>query len=92
MYERNATDSPSLHLPPELRNRIYSYVLGGNIIAINDHPLSGNVDGLYDVLVARYPSVGLLPKETVEPDLQFLATSRQVYSEARMLPLLLAEL
>ncbi|KAK3725492.1 hypothetical protein LTR37_000462 [Vermiconidia calcicola] len=33
--EMNASESPLLRLPPELRNRIYGYVLGGNILHVS---------------------------------------------------------
>lgn len=33
-YDKNATDSPLLRLPPELRNRIWSLVLGGKTIHV----------------------------------------------------------
>ncbi|KAM0714087.1 hypothetical protein Q7P37_011051 [Cladosporium fusiforme] len=33
---RNAGTSPFFKLPPELRNRIYSYALGGNVIHISE--------------------------------------------------------
>lgn len=37
-YEQNATDSPLLRLPPELRNRIWCMVLGGKTIHVNYMP------------------------------------------------------
>ncbi|KAF2635243.1 hypothetical protein P280DRAFT_473967 [Massarina eburnea CBS 473.64] len=34
--KRNATESPLLRLPAELRNRIYEYAIGGGIIVVDD--------------------------------------------------------
>ncbi|KAH7086759.1 hypothetical protein FB567DRAFT_602292 [Paraphoma chrysanthemicola] len=80
---RNANSSPLLRLPPELRNKIYTYVLtsrygihtwcyaqlhGGISVS-----MSGSVDDL-----------------RTQPDyFAVLRTCRQIHSEARLLPLTL---
>jgi hypothetical protein len=70
----NATDSPLLRLPAELRNYIWSYVIGGQTIRMN---LSSTKDrsGL---------SRKLLDSRTWRPDtnrFSLLRVSRQIYAE-----------
>lgn len=38
---KNATTSPFLKLPPEIRQRIYGYALGGRILHVASGPISG---------------------------------------------------
>lgn len=38
---QNATTSPFLKLPPEIRQRIYSYALGGRILHVASGPMLG---------------------------------------------------
>lgn len=72
---RNAAESSLLRLPPELRNRFYTYVVGGN-----DFDLTDGLD--------RRPRARL--RHTYfEPDyhmLGLLRTCRQIHAETRLLP------
>lgn len=68
--------SPLLRLPPEIRNKIWQYVLGGKLIRVEDQKGS------------RYAKFSSSPSE---PDnaMALLRTCRQVYAEAALMPLLL---
>ncbi|KAF3040229.1 hypothetical protein E8E11_007744 [Didymella keratinophila] len=93
LYARSAFESPFLRLLPELRNRIYSFKLGGNVLTLrpkfdpNDyHPLSlggarvsfCTLDDVFDDNAAHV--------------LQTLGACHQIHTEARLLPFALSEL
>jgi hypothetical protein len=77
---RNNQKSPLLRLPPEIRNRIWKYAVGGNTIKSVD---IGLWRGDYRL---KLPTSEQLP--TSEPGHVFalLRTCRQIYAETAVLP------
>ncbi|KAF2253549.1 hypothetical protein BU26DRAFT_387494, partial [Trematosphaeria pertusa] len=72
--KRNQQESPLLQLPPEIRNRIYEYVLGGRTVHITKKP--------YRPAEGKLLSVSGNEKHF----LSFLAVSRRLYAETAVLP------
>ncbi|CAN9323282.1 unnamed protein product [Alternaria alternata] len=68
--ENNLATSPFLNLPGEVRNRIYSFTLGGNI---------WNID-------TKARATNLTPKANRNDHRDLLLVCRQIYSETRVLP------
>ncbi|KAF2025835.1 hypothetical protein EK21DRAFT_116461 [Setomelanomma holmii] len=92
IMERNSAASPFFQLPPEIRNRIYTHVLGGYLASINKEPRDRNAKLKSNCYSQTGP---LLPPGLRQPAqeiryatdaLQLLFFCRQVYSEARLLP------
>ncbi|KAF2622061.1 hypothetical protein BU25DRAFT_426018 [Macroventuria anomochaeta] len=74
MFGRNATMSPLLCLPAELRNRVFAYILGGY-----EFKLQGGWNG-------RCQARHILSDVGGHGILGLLRTCRQIYAETRMLP------
>jgi hypothetical protein len=70
----NSTNSPLLHLPAELRNKIWRYVLGGKE---------------YRVEVSKNTPVCRLKSEG-KRDVELLSVCKQIHAEAALLPIQLS--
>lgn len=72
---RNATESLLLRLPPELRNRIYSYAIGGHYIELmGSRDMRLHTEHEFSDADNQYHMLGLL------------RTCRQIYAETRLIP------
>jgi hypothetical protein len=67
---QNQRDSPLLRMPPEIRNRIYDFALGGNTF----------------VLLKDDDTEKIVNKTKSKNALALLAVSRQLYAETALLP------
>ncbi len=79
--KRNSTVSPLLSLPPEIRNRIYDLVLGGQMLWI-----SYNFHERHDIIKGRLKKIHTGFKLDQKVQIGFLRVCRQIYGEAALLP------
>jgi hypothetical protein len=94
---RNSRESPLLRLPGEIRNEIFSYVLGGKTLVAQWHfdPLLARVAGMTfttrsALSIADPESDTSSSSDTgnvKSADLAILSVCRQSYHEARLLPM-----
>jgi hypothetical protein len=95
--QRNQLETPILRLPAELRNKVYQYIFGDKVIALyvttNRRYAKGSVRGKCQALIksntephrsARHDNMPLNGKTSFT--FALLKVSRQIHSEARMLP------
>ena len=93
--DRNATKSLLLHLPPELRNRLYTYVLSGSIIATEFNNQSGTgIRGAYKPMLSRQAQQPRRHNTSTPTGLklQLPAPHCQTYTEAQLLRFALNQL
>ena len=96
--ERNATTSPLLRLPPEIRNRIFHFVLGGEHIHVfRDYQRQGTTNGRrprsldkrgYWCLYNTTAGIGASDEDKWKHfySIKLLLVCRQIYAEACLLP------
>ncbi|KAH7086755.1 hypothetical protein FB567DRAFT_602289 [Paraphoma chrysanthemicola] len=89
--KRNARDSPLLRLPGEIRNIIYGYVFGGKTFTNMRKWVGWSLhDTFFAQPYADDPSKYLLSHSNIIfLDLTLLSSCRQIYEEARQLPIAL---
>ena len=90
--QRNQAASPFLRLPPEIRNRIYTYIFGDCFVTISSHAISPDSRRVYGRFEAFEPPGYLDPCPEInygQAAAQTLLVCRQIYSEARLLPFVL---
>ena len=84
IMNRNASVSPFLRLPPEIRVRIYKLLLGGQHIWIDSYPSSTDIHGshhgksFYHLNTIDHSGRGF--------DIRLLRVCRQVFTETALLP------
>ena len=81
---RNASTSPLLRLPPEIRLRIYKHVFGGQQLWMDFHGLQYSLS----TSVHRYRMIKDLDRKL---DIRLLRVCRQIFTEAALLPYTLNE-
>jgi hypothetical protein len=86
---RNAQESPLLRLPPELRNEIYEYTLGGLQIRPG-HRLGG--PGMWQVLSKPVDADLSAPWQKMHYIAPLTLACRQIHTEAGLLPFKLNEI
>ncbi|KAF2622060.1 hypothetical protein BU25DRAFT_415585 [Macroventuria anomochaeta] len=77
---RNYVESPLLHLPGELRDKIWRYALGEHQVDIQDLSHEEPINSIYDIRTL-YPDT-LCPPGYVRPTFQLPKVCRQIYVEA----------
>lgn len=81
----NASGSPFLRLPPEIRVRIYNFVLGGQQIWIGRYPAS--IDYQRHLHHGpRFYHFNTIDREGRGLDIRLLRVCRQVFTETALLP------
>ncbi|CAK3860849.1 Hypothetical predicted protein [Lecanosticta acicola] len=94
---QNAANSPFLQLPPEVRNRIYAFALGGRTLHISRDGSKAVGIPRFKATVCRAEATHVRPWDPSETHrrcsqkgcdlaLALLRCSRQIYSEAALIP------
>lgn len=87
---RNASTSPLLRLPPEIRLRIYKYVFGGQRLWIDCHRHKYR-NSYATHLGARFCHFNITENSNRRLDIRLLRVCRQIFTEAALLPYTLNE-